>query len=253
MVEKLKDIFVQVGDVLMPIFDILGSIFEIVGYVLMPVGLLLDAFTYIKDAISDSLPALITFGAVLAGILITQQALAFSKSKGLAYSVSEYLLAKKKLVIEGLKQAKLVVTTAIEKKGVIMGIASAAMGAFKSMVGIPFIGPILGAAAAASAVALGYSLMKDGVIGPGGETVVSGPKGSIQVDKEDSMIVGTDLGGKKKPKKPAGDAGGTVNVDMGPTNALLQQLISAVNAGGSINLDGQKVGEALKLGAYKIQ
>ena len=37
--------------------------------------------------------------------------------------------------------------------------------------------------------------MKDGVIGPGGETVVSGPKGSIQIDGDDSMIVGSNLGG----------------------------------------------------------
>ena len=67
------------------------------------------------------------------------------------------------------------------------------------------------------------------------------------------MIVGTDLGGKKKSQKPAGDSGGSVNIDLGPTNALLQQLISAVNAGGSISIDGQKVGEALKLGTYKTQ
>jgi hypothetical protein len=109
---------------------------------------------------------------------------------------------------------------------------------------------LVGLGVAAGVGAVVYSQMKDGVIGPGGETIVSGPKGSIQVDKDDSMIVGTDLGGKKKP---AGDSGGSVNIDLGPTNALLQQLISAVNAGGSISIDGQKVGEALKLGTYKTQ
>ena len=39
------------------------------------------------------------------------------------------------------------------------------------------------------------SAMSDGMIGPGGETIVSGPKGSIQLDKQDSMIVGTNLMG----------------------------------------------------------
>ena len=112
---------------------------------------------------------------------------------------------------------------------------------------------LVGLGVAAGVGAVVYSQMKDGVIGPGGETIVSGPKGSIQVDKDDSMIVGTDLGGKKKSQKPAGDSGGSVNIDLGPTNALLQQLISAVNAGGSISIDGQKVGEALKLGTYKTQ
>ena len=42
------------------------------------------------------------------------------------------------------------------------------------------------------------SKVNDGVIGPGAETIVSGPKGSIQLNKDDSMVVGTDLGGKYK-------------------------------------------------------
>ena len=37
--------------------------------------------------------------------------------------------------------------------------------------------------------------MEDGIIGPGGEMVVSGPKGSIQLNKDDSIIAGTNLGG----------------------------------------------------------
>ena len=39
------------------------------------------------------------------------------------------------------------------------------------------------------------SNMKDGVIGSDGGMVVSGPKGSIQLDKDDSIIAGTNLGG----------------------------------------------------------
>ena len=117
----------------------------------------------------------------------------------------------------------------------------------------------VGLALAAGVGALVYSQMKDGVIGPGGETVVSGPKGSIQLDKEDSMIVGTNLmGDKNKSKKttqpqPQGGGGGTVNVDMTQTNALLQQLINVIQSGGTVTLDGQKVGEALKLGSFQTQ
>ena len=79
--------------------------------------------------------------------------------------------------------------------------------------------------------------MKDGVIGPGGETIVSGPKGSIQLNKQDSMIVGTNLGG--------GDNGGGSS-----SNALISRidkLISIVERGGNVYLDGSKVGEALVL------
>jgi hypothetical protein len=40
---------------------------------------------------------------------------------------------------------------------------------------------------------------------------------------------------------------------MSQTNALLQQLISVIQSGGTVMLDGQKVGTALKLGTYQTQ
>tara|TARA_B110000208_G_scaffold73636_1_gene94818 strand:- start:15872 stop:18229 length:2358 start_codon:yes stop_codon:yes gene_type:complete len=79
--------------------------------------------------------------------------------------------------------------------------------------------------------------INDGLIGPGGETIVSGPKGSIQLNKQDSMIVGTNLGG-------GGNGGGS------SSNALIariDKLISIVEKGGNVYLDGSKVGEALVL------
>ena len=78
--------------------------------------------------------------------------------------------------------------------------------------------------------------MKDGVIGPDGGMIVSGKKGSIQLDKQDSIIAGTNLGG-------AGGGG------MG-TEKLMQKidkLISIVEKGGNVYMDGSKVGEALVL------
>jgi hypothetical protein len=40
---------------------------------------------------------------------------------------------------------------------------------------------------------------------------------------------------------------------MSQTNALLQQLITIISAGGDVIMDGQKVGQALNLVAYKTQ
>jgi len=82
------------------------------------------------------------------------------------------------------------------------------------------------------------SSIKDGVIGPGGETIVSGPKGSVSIDKDDSMIVGTNLFGKSKGK-------GADNMLI----AKIDQLIRAVEKGGDIYMDGSKVGSALALGS----
>jgi len=89
--------------------------------------------------------------------------------------------------------AKAILTAAIEKK---KAIASALATAFKGMSGGP-IGIALSIAAGLAAVGVISKLtsMDDGVIGPGGETMVSGPKGSIKLNDQDSMIVGTNLGG----------------------------------------------------------
>ena len=260
MLEKLQGIFIQIGDALMPVFDILGSVFEIVGPIAGVigeiVGFVIDWGKYLLPIVA----AVKVYGLVQKGVLATQTLLFANDSKRLAL-----LKAQKKttaatwLLEKGMnitKQVGLAISGRagkIMKTSFIQTIGKAAMTAFTSVAKIPFIGPALGIAAAASAAALGYSYMKDGVIGPGGETVVSGPKGSIQLDKEDSMIVGTDLGGKNKTNKSTGDTGGSVNVDMSQTNALLQQLISVIQSGGNVMLDGQKVGEALKLGSYETQ
>jgi len=119
---------------------------------------------------------------------------------------------------------------------------------------------LVGLGVAAGVGALVYSQMKDGMIDPKGGMIVSGEKGSIQLDKEDSIIAGTNLIGNKSNKsnssqtqetKPSGNT--QVNVDMTQTNALLQQLINVIQAGGDVTLDGQKVGQALNLISYKTQ
>lgn len=80
---------------------------------------------------------------------------------------------------------------------------------------------------------------QDAVIGPDGGMMVSGPKGTIQLDKQDSIVAGTDLGiGKKRQ-------GGSI--DIGPLIAKMDELISAVKSGRTINVDGYQLNEALHL------
>ena len=280
MVEKLKDIFIQVGDALMPVFDIFGDIFNIVGPI---VGYIGKMVSFIKPLVG---PVLLIYGAfkgmelVTKGMVIAQEALVALKGGELvvnnailsSLTFQDAILVYKMAKEEGITGFKALQVAAEETilgsiiaqgfgivKNLVKGglrLAQSMAIAAAELMGVSAMTLGIGTAVAVAAAVAGYAVlssMKDGVIGPGGETIVSGPKGSIQVDKEDSMIVGTDLGGKKKSQKSAGDSGGSVNIDLGPTNALLQQLISAVNAGGSISIDGQKVGEALKLGTYKTQ
>ena len=92
---------------------------------------------------------------------------------------------------------------AIQKKAAEVKFATAQASAVKKAFEGGPKGPLgiaLSIAAALAGVALigrlKASTMDDGFIGPGGETIVSGPKGTNVLNPEDSMIVGTNLFGK---------------------------------------------------------
>jgi len=111
----------------------------------------------------------------------------------------------------------------------------------------------VGAVTAALAALGTYMFMKDGVIGPGGEMVVSGPKGSIQLDKDDSIIAGTNLGGKGK-SKPEGGGGARRDAAL---IAKVEQLI-AVNQqilakSPVIEMGGNEVGQGINTAEREIQ
>ena len=88
--------------------------------------------------------------------------------------------------------ALLTMMTAFKFQSIGSAIASIFGGLVRTM------GPLgIGAAIGATAgmLALVATSMDDGVIGSDGGMVVSGPKGSIQLNKDDSIIAGTNLGG----------------------------------------------------------
>lgn len=133
-------------------------------------------------------------------------------------------------------------------------IGSAAMAALKAFAALGPIGWIAGGIAAAGAVALGMKYMSDGVIGPGGNPVLTGEKGSIQLDSEDSMIVGTDLGGKKQSKKEIAQETSVTSKEQLQEaikqNTLLTQLME-VNV--KIVENTEKLKELDNVGFYEIQ
>ena len=136
---------------------------------------------------------------------------------------------------------------ALSAKDLLKNIGNAVMKAFQ------WLGPIFGFAAGAAIGALGYSFMSDGVIGPGGETVVSGPKGSIQLDRDDSMIVGTNLGGKGK-SKPEGGGGTQDNAALlAGINRLIaiNQVIASKST--VIEMGGNEVGQGINTAEREIQ
>jgi hypothetical protein len=78
--------------------------------------------------------------------------------------------------------------------------------------------------------------------------MVSGKKGTYQLDKNDTVVAGTDLGG---------GGGRSTGIDIGPlvaemqnVKAILQQILAKE---GSVYIDSTKAGTAFAVGASKLQ
>jgi hypothetical protein len=131
---------------------------------------------------------------------------------------------------------------------IIKGIASAAViyaayAAYASLSAIPVVGVPLGLAASAGILAAGFGLLgsiKDGAIDPKGGLIVSGEKGSIQLDKDDSIVAGTNLKGGKKQS-----SGGTdMSAVIGAIAELQRNINNLANRPINVSIDGKKVIEA---------
>ena len=152
--------------------------------------------------------------------------------------------------------AKLGVMLTLNTANAAASTASATAVSFGAMVPV-----ILGAVAAIGGAIYGFTkgndIMSPGDNSPGyGKRTLFGPEGAIQLNDKDTVIAGTDLfGGDKKRETPSPQQQQPqqASVDMTQTNALLQQLINVIQTGGQVILDGEKVGQALKLGTYQVQ
>lgn len=115
---------------------------------------------------------------------------------------------------------------------------------------------LVGLGVAAGVGTMVYAQMKDGAIDPKGGLIVSGEKGSIQLDPKDSIIAGTDLipknmkDGTIDSKGNATSQGekGSIKVQAAGGGNDMSAVISAINALANrpinISIDGKKVIEA---------
>ena len=180
----------------------------------------------IADILSNTVAAKIVFGAI-AGIIGIKMVAGIGKMVG--------GLGKALALAQAKAAAALVENSAITfGVGALLAVGAAAVG--------------IGALYAATRPK--KTNVDDGIIDPKGGIVMSSEKGTIQLNKNDSVVAGTNLFGNNQSQ---GGGGGGASVNMAQTNALLQQLINIVQAGGPVTLDGQKVGEALKLGSFRTQ
>jgi len=134
-----------------------------------------------------------------------------------------------------------------------LAVVGAAYTAYKFASMVPVVGPALGMVAAATVLTAGMGAlnkkMNDGVMAPDGKVLYSGKEGAIKLNDNDTVVAGTDLGGgksgKSKSEGKSGAGGGTT--DLSPLIAKVDQLISLLQKGSQVTLDGKAVGRALGL------
>jgi hypothetical protein len=197
----------------------------------------------IQQSLSDSINKLTQ---ALAGPLekfasLVQFAVKFSDALLVGAGVFTILNNKTKI------QAGLQATIgALQNKNLLKGIADMAISAYTSVAKIPFIGPILGAAAAAAAFALGKSYISKGddIVSEGyGARTLMGPEGSIALNDRDTVIAGTNLFPQDRTETRITPTTVTLS------DAQIQKIANAVRDGASratINLDGDKVSSRLQ-------
>ena len=167
----------------------------------------------------------------------------FQITSGIVLGINQLLLLSKKKQ----NQATVGGMAAESTKATILGAQATAQVASASA-GTLGIGAatIIAGIAAVMAAAIGYGMMSDGVIGPGGEMMVSGPKGSIQLDKDDSIIAGTNLMG-------GGGGGGNSEAMQRTSNEANVLLASIAAKETTIEMGGNEVGQGINTAERAIQ
>jgi len=226
-----------------PFLTVLTEITNLVSFVLAPVFEGIKATVDgIKGIFSGTIGELSTMETIMGSIAVVAGTF-YATAKGIKAVMTAVTFLKgkeNKLSLKGM-------AINIKNKAVEMGSAaiSVVRGAYQSLGVIPVVGAALAAVAAIAGIAYLSSKAKktkDLSIDPNGGPVVSSmQEGTLfQGSKNDGVSMGPGEG-------LSGRSGGGGGGSMVETNQLLRQLIAAVNSGGDVFLDGNKVGQSLAL------
>jgi len=277
-----------IGDLLIKFLKIVGLVADVLQPVLNvifePLSKALTALGKMEGLLKTILGIAIIYKGVLLGINIAKQTqyaldlkdLALQEGKltikrisslvekeSLGTKIAMYAVSLKDLIVGQATNAILVARNVIEKAGNALkavglllttreawkSIAGAAMSAFESAAKIPYVGWLIGGAAAAGAIALGASLITKGddVMSEGGygKRTLLAPEGAIRLNDNDTVIAGTDLGGGKK---------NTSQLDFTPVIDAINRLSEKIESR-PINIkwqvDGKQLGTVLVQGSPK--
>ena len=202
------------------------------------------------------------------GLSFDKQAL-LGQIKGAAIKAKNYLLDKATNVLLFTKNIFLAIGNnlasignTIAKSGLVKMIGQAVMTVVRTLSSLGPWGIAAGIAAGAGVAALGYKFMKGNDImsaGKGkngyGKRTLLAPEGAIALNDKDTVIAGTDLGGKGKGQQSQASPSPSINfqpvVDrLMAVESVLNQIL---NKSSDVYMDSTKVGTALNIGSVQIQ
>jgi hypothetical protein len=248
-VEKLKEIFVRIAEPVMqildPIMQIVDALMPLVNVILKPA---LSLFQAIGKAISTYImEPLNGVKEIFSGIMDLFSGNFADGIKKIGTGMIRIVLSPIQAIIDG---ALLLINDSISLLNKIPGVEIDKIPGFNL-----------------TDMISGKERLKKGddvMSSPGyGKRTLLAPEGAIQLNNNDTVIAGTNLFGddvKSEPGKRTqmGSKGQyslneSNSSDMSQTNELLKQMINLIQAGSVIQMDSQKVGEALRLGTRQIQ
>jgi len=248
-VEKLREIFISIAEpvlqIVSPLMDLVTTVLPAINFLLTPliegIRLIADGFTSIKQIFTGELKeGLELFHQVLSASLLTVIGI-FSITK---------LIGKEKIKNIGLTLTENL--TSAKGLGILIGKALASIWA-----GFMSLGPFgipLAIAAGAGLVSLISRYKADDMVSEGGygnRTLLT-PKGSIALNNNDTIIAGTNLGGKgKSTSSSTNTTQQSIDYDR-----LASAIGKEVNKKPTIienTVNGTRFGTAVAMNTYKTQ
>ena len=248
MASKMQEIFIAIAE---PVMAIVTPLINLATTILPLINTLLLPITYTMQIIGEGF---LNIQNIVNALLDPTKSLAdtFKEMGPIASFIATALgaagIAVATVLLPGLVSSA---AAALMALGPMIATAMAAMSAaIASTLGVGAVPIIAGIAAVAGTIAAITSI-SDGIVDPKGGLVVSGEKGTYKLDENDSIVAGTDLNKSKKSTSTSSTS--SPQIDLSPLMERINVLIDAVKAGGSVYLDGTKVGTAMAMSTYKTQ
>jgi len=232
----------RISGVMTDIQDKIAGMIEAVGGRLTPVFDVLAKIIYgLGDGLSAALGFLKEFYPITAALIAGATTYLYLKNQAAIADKASAVWTVVKTGYEATYNGIVSAGNLIKKKGLLSAIAEMAMRAYTSIAAIPFVGPVLGVAAAAGALALGYQYYSKAgdVMSPAdGKTRISTKEGGLlELSKNDDIVAAPGAA-----RALSGGGGGGQSSMIG---ALINEFrgVRADMAGGKIGvyMDNDKV------------